>query len=346
MEIPPDVRARREKDALWKRKARYDQTGRSRGVEEARAREVLHDELEKLREEAARESSLLREQALEEARQIRNHAMAESEAIVHNALLVLGNGSVERRSEDMFERARNTAQEMVEQAHLETDALKEQAKTVVFEVNSSAADVVARARLVADEIGTQARQNAEKIIRDAWMKEGTIPNLAVDERTRREKDAARKRRKYWKQKEHMSQLLPNCEDSNSVRSLRTARRVARVKCQNKAYTGKWKLENVHPLKPSDVQAAYAEELGLGLGQAGDWREGSIADLVEVGNFFAVEAETPNEYNVDFWIMQCKKPLYQLEEDHTDDYGNIVYAEDFALKAIWYQQWGRRKTCFI
>ncbi|KAL3688946.1 hypothetical protein R1sor_015255 [Riccia sorocarpa] len=305
MNIPPDVRARREKDALRKRRARYDETVSNRNVEATRAREILQVELSRMREDAVQESSLIREQAIDEARQIRNHAMVESEAIFRNALRRLGNGIMQSRSHDLLDQAKITAQELVREAHLEAYALIEEAKAASLEAESNAADIVAHARSRAGEIETQVLQNA----RD---NEETVPDLVERTRTRRERDAARKRR---------------------------------VNCPNKRYTGDWKLENVHPLKLTDV-SAYAEELGADLGQATDWGEGSIADLVEVGEFFAVEAETPNEFNADFWIMQCSKPLYQLEEDETDDYGNIVYSRDFALHAIWYQQCGRRGTCFI
>ncbi|KAL3684073.1 hypothetical protein R1sor_002095 [Riccia sorocarpa] len=96
------------------------------------------------------------------------------------------------------------------------------------------------------------------------------------------------------------------------------------------YTGKWKLESIHPIKPQDV-IAYAEEIGSGVSQGVDWGEGSVADLIEIVDFFAVEAEVPNEFNVDFWILQCTKPMYQLSKDHTDAYGCTFYAGDFALK---------------
>ncbi|KAL3696603.1 hypothetical protein R1sor_010679 [Riccia sorocarpa] len=646
MDIPPDVRARREKDALRKRKARYDEIVSNRNAEATRAREILEVELSRMREDAFRESSLIREQAIEEARQIRNHAMVESEAIFRNALRRLGNGIMQSRSHDLLDQAKITAQELVREAHLEAYALIEEAKATSLEAESNAADIVAHARSRAGEIETQALQNA----RD---KEETVPDLVERTRTRRERDAARKRAKYWREKELEKQLGLGCERVSSVRSVRTARGVASelvklfhpasnlsitwdtfeyvtldssdkngsqkkpikrlrmvkrttstsdfiqklkdimpvfvkhnfiarwqgeqyraclatfprgtvvssidfsenytfkvqnevqslhwdnkqitmlvlitrrhkddtvgaeqpepdtrelvsdyhffisddfsllsslqhcldkhwtwmaennilvnrhwmwsdgcaaqfkacrpfffvskyynkygapltwhfhgsghgkdigfltgkfeldqemaygqtqnvrrffweikvgevdrskeldclpikgtrslhcfhgysrvnptllktrelscfcpscvddegVNCPNKRYTGDWKLENVHPLKLTDV-SAYAEELGAGLGQATDWGEGSIADLVEVGKFFAVEAEASNEFNADFWIMQCSKPLYQLEEDETDDYGNTVYSGDFALQAIWYQQWGRRGTCFI
>ncbi|KAL3688658.1 hypothetical protein R1sor_014967 [Riccia sorocarpa] len=283
-----------------------------------------------MKEDAVRESSLIREQAIEEARQIRNHAMVESEAIFRNALRRLGNGIMQRRSHDLLDQAKLTAQELVKEAHMEANALIEEAKAASLEAESSAADIVAHAGSRAGEIETQALQNA----RD---KEETVPDLALKTRTRRERDAARKRANRTNPTLlniiELSCFCPFCVDDEGV------------KCSDKEYTGNWKPENVHPLKPSDVPL-YAEQLGPGLGQATDWREGSIADLLEVGDFFAVEAEAPNDFNADFWIMQCKKPLYQLEKDHTDEYGNIVYAGDFALKAIWYQQWGRRSTCFI
>ncbi|KAL3701494.1 hypothetical protein R1sor_019516 [Riccia sorocarpa] len=108
-----------------------------------------------------------------------------------------------------------------------------------------------------------------------------------------------------------------------------------VRCPTQAYIRKWKLESIHPIKPQDV-IAFVEEIGSGVGQGVDWSEGSIVELIEVGDFFAVEAEVPNEFNADFWIIQCTKPMYQLEKDHTDDYGCTFYSGDFTLKGKWYQ----------
>ncbi|KAL3683773.1 hypothetical protein R1sor_001795 [Riccia sorocarpa] len=212
--------------------------------------------------------------------------MVESEAIFPNALRRLGNEIMQSRSHDLLDQAKITAQELVREAHLEAYALIEEAKVASLEAESNAADIVAHARSRAGEIETQALQNA----RD---NEETVPDLVERTRTRRERDAARKRAKYWREKELEMQLGLGCERVSSVRSVRTARGVA-------------------------------------------------SELVKL----FLEAEAPNEFNADFWIMQCSKPLYQLEEDETDDYGNTVYSGDFALQAIWYQQWGRRGTCFI
>ncbi|KAL3676788.1 hypothetical protein R1sor_026736 [Riccia sorocarpa] len=38
-----------------------------------------------------------------------------------------------------------------------------------------------------------------------------------------------------------------------------------LRCPNQDYTGKWKLESIHPIKPQDV-IAYAEEIGSGVSQ--------------------------------------------------------------------------------
>ncbi|KAL3688230.1 hypothetical protein R1sor_014539 [Riccia sorocarpa] len=131
----------------------------------------------------------------------------------------------------------------------------------------------------------------------------------------------------------LSCFCPYCVDDEGLR------------CPNQDYTGKWKLESIHPIKPQDV-IAYAEEIGSDISQGVDWGEGSVADLIEIGDFFAVEVEVPNEFNADFWILQCTKPMYQLSKDHTDAYGCTFYAGDFALKGKWYQQWGRRSTCYV
>ncbi|KAL3681043.1 hypothetical protein R1sor_023999 [Riccia sorocarpa] len=202
-----------------KRKARYNETVSNRNAEATRAREILEVELSRMKEDAVRESSLIREQAIEEARQIRNHAMVESEAIFRNALMRLGNGIMQRRSHDLLDQAKLTTQELVREAHMEANALIEEAKAASLEAESSAADIVVHAKSRAGEIETQALQNA----RD---KEETVPDLALKTRTRRERDAARKRAKYWRQKELEMQLGLGYERVSSVRRVRTARGVA------------------------------------------------------------------------------------------------------------------------
>ncbi|KAL3699983.1 hypothetical protein R1sor_018005 [Riccia sorocarpa] len=116
-------------------------------------------------------------------------------------------------------------------------------------------------------------------------------------------------------------------------------------CSNSEYTGPWTLYNVHPRKPAEI-IDYVAAMGHGQGITDQWDEGSLADLVEVGEFFAVEAEWPNDYNAEFWILQCTKPLHVLPHIITDAYGETHDEGSSVLEGIWYQQFGKSPTCFV
>ncbi|KAL3691754.1 hypothetical protein R1sor_005405 [Riccia sorocarpa] len=116
-------------------------------------------------------------------------------------------------------------------------------------------------------------------------------------------------------------------------------------CSNLEYTGPWTLHNVHPRKPADV-VDYVDAIGHGQGIPDQSDEGKIADLVEVGDFFAVEAERPNDYSAEFWILQCTKPLHVLADTTTDAYGETHEEESSVLEGMWYQQFGKSPTCFV
>ncbi|KAL3702355.1 hypothetical protein R1sor_020377 [Riccia sorocarpa] len=116
-------------------------------------------------------------------------------------------------------------------------------------------------------------------------------------------------------------------------------------CSNLEYTGPWTLHNVHPRKPADV-VDYVDAIGHGQDIPDQSDEGTIADLVEVGDFFAVEAEWPNDYSAEFWILQCTKPLHVLADMTTDAYGETHKEGSSVLEGMWYQQFGKSPTCFV
>ncbi|KAL3694855.1 hypothetical protein R1sor_008506 [Riccia sorocarpa] len=105
-------------------------------------------------------------------------------------------------------------------------------------------------------------------------------------------------------------------------------------CSNLEYTGPWTLHNVHPRKPADV-VDYVDAIGHGQGILDQSDEGTIADLVEVGDFFAVEAEWPNDYSAEFWILQCTKPLHVLADMTTDAYGETHEEGSSVSEGMWY-----------
>ncbi|KAL3675756.1 hypothetical protein R1sor_025704 [Riccia sorocarpa] len=101
---------------------------------------------------------------------------------------------------------------------------------------------------------------------------------------------------------------------------------------NKEYTGPWVLHNVHPKKALEV-AGFAETIGPGQGVTEQWDKDDLADLIEVGDFFAAEAELDNDYDVEFWIIQCTKTMHALENIHTDAYGSTHEKGSYVLEGI-------------
>ncbi|KAL3678963.1 hypothetical protein R1sor_021919 [Riccia sorocarpa] len=116
-------------------------------------------------------------------------------------------------------------------------------------------------------------------------------------------------------------------------------------CPNLEYIGSWALHNVHPKNTADV-LDYVEAMGQGEGITDRWDERTLADVVEVGDFFAIEAEWPNDYNAKFWVLQCTKPLHVLGHTITDAYGETHDEGSTVLEGIWYQQFGKSPTCFV
>ncbi|KAL3697069.1 hypothetical protein R1sor_011145 [Riccia sorocarpa] len=102
---------------------------------------------------------------------------------------------------------------------------------------------------------------------------------------------------------------------------------------------------MHPKKALEV-AGFAESIGQGQGVTEQWDKDDLADLIEVGDFFATEAELGNDYDAEFWIIQCTKIVHALDNIHTDAYGSTHEKGSYVLEGIWYQQYGRSPTCFV
>ncbi|KAL3695545.1 hypothetical protein R1sor_009621 [Riccia sorocarpa] len=192
------------------------------------------------------------------------------------------------------------------------------------------------ARAEATKVLDDARAEAEQLLSSARADAGAIPSscsvlIGDKEKLRRERDALRKRVKYRKSRStDESHGVEQPRDAERDLASRTIRRIVtelinlltrttrssslnptllNVKemccycpscidedgenCGNLEYTGPWTMHNVHPRKPADV-VDYVDAIGYG--HQSD--EGTIADLVEVGDFFVVEVEWPNDYNAE------------------------------------------------
>lgn len=91
---------------------------------------------------------------------------------------------------------------------------------------------------------------------------------------------------------------------------------------------------VKGISPSDVR----DELdSMGVGEGGsEWEDGSLAQLLALGDFYAVEAEVPNQWDVEFYICQCEEVVHSVGEAFEDGYGVKFAKNDMAVKGRWFQ----------
>lgn len=101
----------------------------------------------------------------------------------------------------------------------------------------------------------------------------------------------------------LSCFCPDCIDDNSAQ------------CQHVEWTGCFKLYMVKGVLPADVRPDV-EDMGVGQGRKA-WAQSSLAELLQVGDFYVVQAKKPNEWNVDFYISQCEQTLHIVKEDFED-----------------------------
>lgn len=118
----------------------------------------------------------------------------------------------------------------------------------------------------------------------------------------------------------LSCFCPACIDDDSVN------------CQNEEWVGKYRLEMVKGVKPSDVKAEV-ESIGVGEREVED---GLLAECVQLGEWYACIAHLENTEKVDFYIYQCVQVLHIVKEDFVDEYKVSFKKGERVLKGQWFQ----------
>jgi hypothetical protein len=107
-----------------------------------------------------------------------------------------------------------------------------------------------------------------------------------------------------------------------------------TQCQHIEWTGCFKLYMVKGVLPADVRPDVED---MGVGQGGKaWAQSSLAELLQEGNFYAVQAKKPNEWNADFYISQCEQTLHIVKEDFEDAYKEKFKPGDKAVKGRFFE----------
>lgn len=117
-----------------------------------------------------------------------------------------------------------------------------------------------------------------------------------------------------------------------------------TKCENVQWVGQFRLEMVKGILPVDVRPDI-ENIGVGEGGS-EGEDELLAELIQLGDFYAVQAEQPNNWNVDFYVLQCEEVLHTVANSFTDGYEVEFEKGDLALKGRWFQPIPGWETKFV
>jgi hypothetical protein len=93
-------------------------------------------------------------------------------------------------------------------------------------------------------------------------------------------------------------------------------------CENRRHVLPWRLVKLKPRNTADVRLHMSQYEDEGMSEYG--RDGDeVADVLEIGDNFAVPAEAGNDENVTYYILQCQKPRFLFCEQFKCPWGEGV-----------------------
>jgi hypothetical protein len=72
----------------------------------------------------------------------------------------------------------------------------------------------------------------------------------------------------------------------------------------------------------------------------------IGDMVQVGDNFMIPAKEDNEDGVQFYVLQCQRTKFVLEETFTCPWGGIFKAGDVVIREKYYKKFGRGDKTYV
>jgi hypothetical protein len=117
-------------------------------------------------------------------------------------------------------------------------------------------------------------------------------------------------------------------------------------CNNIMWTRRFKLHIVQGILRDDVRDDIES---MRVGQEADIDaedDGLLAELLEVGDFYAIQASKPNQWKANFYIMQCEKKVHIVQKDFLDGYDVSFRKGDKVVQGKWFQPVPGRESRFV
>ena len=115
-------------------------------------------------------------------------------------------------------------------------------------------------------------------------------------------------------------------------------------CPNIQYVQLWKLETLEPVRAGDA-VQEVEEVEHDLSFQLDDNLNAVE--LQVGDNFAVAAESGNAEGVEFYILQYTKAMYLEKEDTlTDAWKGVTEMGDEVVEGLYYKQQGKSPKSYV
>lgn len=116
-------------------------------------------------------------------------------------------------------------------------------------------------------------------------------------------------------------------------------------CEQQSHVGGWRVVRLRPKDAGPVQQQIEAN-----DDPANWLHGGLdlghGDMTQVGDNFMIPAEEGNDEGVDFYILQCVKAKFQVQEDFLCPWGGDFRRGDHALCATYYQKYGRARNTYV
>lgn len=130
---------------------------------------------------------------------------------------------------------------------------------------------------------------------------------------------------------HLSCYCSNCQVQNWE------------SCENKSHVTPWTLAKLKPRNTRFVRRQILDEHEETDNSQIGGSPNTMTDELKIGDNFAVVAEEGNPEGVLYYILQCQRPKFIVQESFTCVWGNSFEVGDHVVEGIYYQRWGLSTT---
>lgn len=116
-------------------------------------------------------------------------------------------------------------------------------------------------------------------------------------------------------------------------------------CENATHVQEWDVKRLVPESASAV-AEHVAEVDDEDNWVHDGVSTELGDFVEVGDNFMIPAEEDNEDGVEFYILQCTRRKFELQEPLNCPWGGVFSVGDEIIRGKYFKKYGRGDKTYI